>query len=127
MVVVIKDPLLAVDDIKALFTKHNMSIPDSRGQIGFYAYHNGEIIGAGFVRGMDGGQYAMIDGYITNPDQPGELRNRALDLITYKILRTMKHFNLNCLTCFTIEPTIIERAKRFGFKIQPHTLLSISL
>ncbi len=108
--------------------KHNMpaTLIDTLPNFGLVTTHLGEIVAAGFLRRMEG-YYAMIDGYITNPEARAELRNRALDHITYKLIKIAKANDIVRIVCLSTEDNIVKRAIVFGFQPQPHLFLAINL
>ena len=74
----------------------------------------------GFARYIEGG-YVMFDSYMTDPRAKGYHRNRALDLITAKLIKLSK--DKANLMCITTEPTIAARAQKHGFVETTHKVL----
>lgn len=86
---------------------------------GLIAIKDGEPIAYGAIRTIEGG-YAMLDSYITNGSASPELRNRALDIITYKLIKTAKENNITGLFAFSQDKSIFERSVRHGMEHIPH-------
>lgn len=77
-------------------------------------------VAAGFLRKCEG-NYAFIDGFITNPCHPPEIRNKALDLLTKRLVRRAKGRKI---LAFTTDNCILTRAKKHGFAhLQGHQFL----
>lgn len=79
-------------------------------------------VAAGFLR-MCEGNYAIIDGFITNPTCRPSDRNEALNLVTAKLVSVAKERNIAKLWAFTMDESILERAKKHGFAHMPHSFM----
>lgn len=99
-----------------------LSMADSLPMIGFVISYNDELIAMGFIRKVEGG-YGMIDGYITDPDQPPHIRNEALDLLTYHIIKAAKDNNINNLIATTQDENTICRSLKHGFRKLPESVI----
>jgi hypothetical protein len=75
-------------------------------------------VAAGFLRLCEGG-YALMDGYITNPEASSEDRDTALDAITAALIVTADKRGIKNLIAITKHWTIASRAERHGFSPQP--------
>lgn len=107
----------------------NRDLPDYSHDLpkfGLIALHNNEPIAIGFLRKMEGG-YAMMGEYMTNPQSLPEVRDRALDLITYKLIKIAKSSGLKGIMAFTKEQNIIDRATKHGFVVTPDKFIAILL
>lgn len=76
-------------------------------------------VAAGFLRYCEG-NYALIDGFITDPAQPGVIRDKALDLLTKRLIKRAKGRKI---LAFTSDAGILERAKKHGFAHLPHSFM----
>lgn len=90
-------------------------------QFGLVAYQNDMLVAIGFAREIEGQSY-MLDSYMTNPMWSPELRNKALNLITHKLIK-LSEFHDYKLICFSNDESIIRRAKEHGFKVLDHKVL----
>jgi hypothetical protein len=88
-------------------------------KFGLIAIENNIPIAAGFLREVEG-DYAMLDSYITNSSVDGALRNKALDLITSKLMKIAEHNNVVKLIAFTKSESIFNRSLKHGFNASPH-------
>jgi len=93
---------------------------------GLIAYDNGEPVAAGFLRDIEG-PYAMLDSYITNPNAPAKVRNRALNLITDKLIKVARLNDKVKLLAFTADLHTHWRSLEHGFTYLPHTFSAITL
>lgn len=94
---------------------------------GLIAIEKGEWVAAGFIRRLELSAVAQLDGYITNPKADPEIRNLALDALTEALIHKAKSMHLKTLHASTIEPHILERSFRFGFRKLPHVLIGLDL
>lgn len=91
--------------------------------LGFIVIKESNIgVAAGFLRRCEG-DYAIIDGYMTNPTCSSQERNEALDMITQSIVNTTKTHGISKILAFTADAGIVERAKKHGFALLPHTFI----
>lgn len=82
-------------------------------EFGLVALHEGNVVACGFIRKLEG-HAGVVDGFLTDPKQSPDIRNRALDLLTNKLGKIATHYNVK-LMCFTIDQTIIDRAIKHGY------------
>lgn len=92
---------------------------DDMPEFGLIAIKGDTPIAAGFIRRVEG-PYAILDSFITNPDTPSEFRDRALDLITEKLITIADYNNVTKLISFTTEKNIFIRSIKHGFASVPH-------
>lgn len=92
-------------------------------KLGYGVISDNQLIAAGFIRLMEGGEFGMLDGYITNPKFSPKQRNQALDLLTQKMINVAKDNQLKKIFAFTKEGCILTRAKNHGFTHLPHALM----
>ena len=95
-------------------------------QIGYVVSERGEPIAAGFIRRCEG-NYSLLDSLITNPTAPGDMRSSAIDVVVEQLIKISKELGLRSLVAHTKDKNTLVRAKRFGFQVLPHTLISLSL
>lgn len=76
----------------------------------------------GFVRLVEGG-YGLIDGYISDPNQPAKQRNEALSLLTDEIIKLSKELGLSALLANTVDKHTLERSLKHGFSALPHATM----
>lgn len=93
---------------------------------GLIAFEGGHAIAVGFLRGVEGG-YAMLDGYVTNPKISPELRDRALDRLTTKLIKIAKYAKVKKLLAFTLDNHTLSRALRHNFVQLPLVLIGQDL
>lgn len=76
-------------------------------------------VAAIFLRYCEG-NYALVDGLITDPAQPSHVRDKALDLLIKRIVKRAKGRKV---LAFTTDDGILERVKKLGFTHQPHSFV----
>jgi hypothetical protein len=89
-------------------------------------YYNARPIAIGFIRDVEGG-FAMIDGYLADPDSDVNIRSKCLDLLTLDLFEYAKSLKLNKIFAFTVNKKTIKRALKLGFNKQKHTLILRSI
>lgn len=94
--------------------------------IGFIATNGNTIVGAAFLRTMEG-DYGMFEGLITNPNCSSELRQQALAKLIPSILKKAEELKLNKILAFTHDKSVIFRAEECGFKTHPDNLIVLDL
>lgn len=105
------------NNIKTLLKNRDMSedLINDIPRFGLVAVRQGKVIAFGGLRLVEGNR-GMLDSYITDPSASPEDRNRALDLITYKLIQIAKDNEIKQLISFSVEENIRLRAERHGFK-----------
>lgn len=83
-------------------------------------------IAIGFIRKVEG-NFCMLDGLITDPSQPGELRHIALDKVVEALILQAKELGYVSMIATTTEEDILERSVKHGFVKNPHNLIVLSL
>lgn len=113
---------------KRLLRSHSMGMDLAYDlpEFGLIAVDGGEPVAMGFIRKMEG-NYALLDSYITHADAPAELRDRALDIITYKLIKIAKDNDISKLIAFSGEPSIIARSINHGMILMPFATTVLSL
>jgi len=102
--------------VQELLKSHDMpeSLMGDIPNFGLVAIKDNKIIAYGGLRTIEG-QRALFDSYITLSDAKSEDRDRALDLITYKLIRIAKANDIKQLLAISTEPNIQSRCDAFGF------------
>lgn len=109
--------------LKLLSSKDMTSkMVDELPKLGYVAFHDDFLIGAGFIR-MCEGSIGIFDSYITNPVAPAKLRNEGIRLITTKLMNDSKVLELKGLLVFSRDCSIIDRSLEYGFVKSDQTLL----
>ncbi len=67
--------------------------------------------------------YWLIDSMVTNPYASSATRHKALDSLYQAIFKCIEAKGIFGLIGFTVHADALERAKRHGFKVLPHTVL----
>jgi hypothetical protein len=83
-------------------------------------------IAIGYIRMMEG-NYGCLDSYITDPIAPSQLRDKALDLLTIKLVELAKSLEIKILLAFSQDTFTILRSERLGFKRLPNVLTRLDL
>ena len=90
-------------------------------KFGLVAIHDECVVACGFIREFEG-HTGVVDGFLTDPTKSPEIRNRALDLISYKLGKIADHHKIK-LMCFTEDDSIISRALKHGY--EDHTNMKV--
>ena len=70
---------------------------------------------AGFLYQTDT-DLALIEGLVSNPETPAQLRDEALDAVVEALCSEAKKLGYLAISGFTQVPKVVSRAKRHGFK-----------
>lgn len=89
-------------------------------------YYMGAPVAIGFIRDVEGG-FAMIDGFLADPDCDVNIRSECLDLLTFELIDLAKSLRLNKIFALTTNRKTIKRAQKLGFHKQKHVLISKSV
>lgn len=114
--------------IKEWLLLHRMdpSLAEDLPEIGFVAFEGQTPVAAGFLRKMEGAS-AQIDSVITYPFAEAKLRHTAINMIVTALIAYAKENGIESLIAFSTDAHTLERAKRFGFRHLPHTVMSLKL
>lgn len=93
---------------------------------GVVACLRGEAIAIGFIRSVEGG-YGQIDGYVTNPTAPADLRDSALECLTPQLIEKAKELKLKGLMATTRDRNTLVRSLRHGFVQQDLAVITLDL
>jgi hypothetical protein len=95
-------------------------------EYGYIVHVNDVPVGAGFLRRCEG-NIALIDSMITNPESSKAVRHEALDCIANNLISAANLMDIKALNCLTIDSSIMDRAKRHGFKETNFIPMSLKL
>ena len=95
-------------------------------KIGYMALLNNQPIAAGFLRRVEGG-YAQMDTLVSNPYFGSQIRNMGISKVVDCLMNDAKELRLTGILAFTIEQSIIDRAKDKGFTSFDHKLIGVRL
>ena len=101
-----------------------MPQPSEMPEIRYVASERGEPIAMGFLRRVEGG-YAQLDGLITNPEAPGDMRSYAIDTVVAQLLETARQLEIKAVMATSIDKNTLERSKKFGFIKQDMTVIIV--
>lgn len=110
------------DRLHRMLLSRGMPIEQEYPEFGMSAIENDVLVAVGFVRRVEG-NHAIIDSFITNAECSSEVRQRALQLLCYKIDNILRSVKLNKLLILTTDLDIVQRAHQNGFKLIPHLIL----
>lgn len=95
-------------------------------EFGAVAYDDAIPVAAGFIRRVEG-NHGQLDGLVTDPDQPGELRSNAIDLVVEELMAMAKAMRIRSLVAFSADTNTLMRSLKHGFVQQPHTMIVADL
>lgn len=91
-----------------------------------YVISDTSPIAMGFIRKVEGG-YGMMDSFITDPDKDPIIRDKALDLLTKKLLDKAEDLKLISLVSYSRDLNTLVRAQKHGMQCLQHTVLVLPL
>lgn len=119
-----------MEALKDMHKSHNYSFmsdisEDGLPKIGFIVYSNTEFqyIAAAFLRIVEGG-YAQVDTIVSNPMLTADVRHEGINLLANKLIETAKELKLKAIYAFTVDKSIIVRAKKAGFSVIDHMIIA---
>lgn len=89
---------------------------------GFVAYTDGIPVAAAFLRRVEGG-FGQLDGLVTDPLAPGEVRHEAIDALVNEILILSKELGIKAVTAFSVDENTLVRSLKHGFVKTTHSLI----
>ena len=97
-------------------------------KIGFIAFSNSEYqyVAIGFLRMVEG-NLAQMDGFITNPELSGDIRNEGINLIVKSLIEKAKSLKLKAIYAFTVDESILMRAEDTGFTVKDYKVITLPL
>jgi N-acetylglutamate synthase-like GNAT family acetyltransferase len=96
-------------------------------KIGYIAFLDKHAIAAGFLRKVEGGLVAQMDGLVSNPQFGSIIRHKAINLIVDQLKEDAKSLKLKGIYAFTLDYSVIERAEVTGFQRMDHTIMALRL
>lgn len=102
----------------------NLNLLNDLPQLGLIALDLPTPGAMGFLRRMEGDQY-IFDSLITNPDLEPEVRDVLLDKLVTELVALASSQAITKILAYTVDNNVIERAKKHGFEVLPHTVLSL--
>lgn len=93
-------------------------------EAGFVVYDKGTPTAMAFLRRVEGG-FGQLDGLVTNPTQPGEIRGQAIDLVVEHILNLAQTLNIKSILSFSVDKNTLLRSVKHGFVPMPHILIAV--
>lgn len=106
--------------------KHVLPEPflDNLPKLGLMVYHCNTPIGVVFLRVVEGGR-GMIDGFLCDPEIPLKIRTAALDQLITDVIKLAHHNDMQGVFGLTVNKRVVSRAKKLGFTLMNHKLVSI--
>lgn len=95
-------------------------------ELGYVAWHNGDPIGAVFLRRCEG-EVAIVDSLISNPKIQSQIRHIALDALITHIIDQAKKLNLTMILGYTVDASTLARSIRLGFSESPYSIVVMDL
>jgi len=92
-------------------------------KIGYIAMLGDQPIAAGFLRRVEGG-YGQLDTFVTNPHFGSKMRDEGLNKVVDALLIEAKDLDLIGIIAITQDSGIIERSKKYGFRIINQVLIA---
>lgn len=92
-------------------------------RIGFIAVDS-DYLAAAFLREIEG-DYAFLDGLVSNPDMPGIDRNNALDLVVKATLEKAKERGFLGVMAYSKDDSTLKRSEKHGFSRLPFTMIGL--
>lgn len=92
----------------------------------FCAVYDENIVAIAGLRLMEG-EICFIDSMATNQKVLGQIRNKALDELTEKILLMAKTLGFTKIFATTKEQCIVDRASKHGFKLSEEKIILRSI
>ena len=105
---------------------HYLPSEDEMPTVGFVAKLDESPVAMGFIRRVEG-SYGQLDGLVSNPSFPGDLRSQAIDIVVENIINKAKLMNLKSLTATSVDKFTLERSIKHGFVKLPHTVIIADL
>lgn len=96
-------------------------------KIGYMAFLDKHPLAAGFLRRVEGDLVAQMDNLVSSPHFGSIIRHKAISLIVDQLKLDGKSLNLKGIYAFTIDDSIMDRAKATGFINLNHVVLGLKL
>jgi hypothetical protein len=95
-------------------------------KLGLMVSHCNTPVGVAFLRQLEGGDKAMVEGFLTNPDVDVVIRTQCLDQLILDLVELARRHDVTGLFALTVNKRVIARAKRLGFSLMKHKLVSLN-
>jgi N-acetylglutamate synthase-like GNAT family acetyltransferase len=105
----------------------NASLLGNIPKLGLMVTHCNSPVGVAFIRQIEGGKIGMIDGFLCDPDCKVETRTECLDALIIDLIQLAKKNGIEGLFATTVNKRVLARAKKLGFEITPHRVVSLKI
>ncbi len=112
--------------LQECWAAHGAYVPKDVPKVGFIAVKDHKLVAAVFLRRVEGG-YGQIDGLVSNPTSSPEDRNKAIDLVSTKIMEQAKKLCPNGVLMMTKCKNTLMRSQKYGFEKSLLTVLAADL
>ncbi len=119
-----------LDEIGSWLTKRGMKAPlkSELPQIGYIALEDFNTpVACAFLRRVEGGQLAHLDGLATNPALSGEMRSEGIDAVVEAIMHTAREEGFKAVFAYSVDRNTLVRSAKHGFEVMPHALIVADL
>lgn len=83
-------------------------------------------VAIGFLRYVEG-QYALIDGLVTDPAALPDVRDKAIDELVRHLVLMAKRSGTRRIMAHSVDKNTILRSQRHGFETLPDTMIALNL
>lgn len=101
---------------------HPIAERDEMPEIGFVAWEGERRVAAVCLHRCEG-NYAWINGLVTNPEISPIKRSNAIDLVVQKLIATAKELKIKGILGFSVDEGTLKRSEKHGFRKMPHTMI----
>ena len=95
-------------------------------KLGLLVRHCNVPVAVAFLREMEGGK-ALIDGFLADPDSDLAVRDECLNALIRDLITLAQKNRFTGILGLTTNPKVVERAKRLGFSLMDHRLVSMEV
>lgn len=99
---------------------------DELPKLGLVVSFCGKPVGAAFLKQIEGGK-GLIDSFIANPECEAVIRTRCLDQLILDLITLAKFSGMTGLIGLTLNKRVIQRAKKLGFSLMDHSVVTLKL
>jgi hypothetical protein len=90
-------------------------------KVGYLVVNDTVTVAFGAIRMVEGNK-GLFDSYITNRNASPEDRHKALDLLTFHLIKMAKAMGIIHVISLSDNNTILSRAEKHGFKTTSHKI-----
>lgn len=94
--------------------------------IGFIAYDRGQVVGAAFLRQVEG-MVGLLDGITSNPEVASDIRHKALDALIEAVVNKARELGIKRVIGYSVNDSTKIRSERHGFVRSPYELYVLNL